>query len=112
MPPWDFDDPLAVTGKAPRDASAAAVMSSALFQLGALASSSDSRAFYLKTAEQILRNLVRGYMAPIGSSKGFLLLHSTGQLPMNKEIDVPLAYADYYFMEALVRGPKWPDILK
>ena len=36
---------------------------------------------------------------------GFLLKHCVGNLPGNSEVDVPLTYADYYFLEALSRFP-------
>ena len=58
---------------------------------------------YRSKADQIMANLARSYTAKPGSSQGFLLLHSTGSKPMNSEIDVPLIYADYYFLEALLR---------
>ena len=38
-----------------------------------------------------------------GSNQGYVLMHSTGSLPHGSEIDVPLNYADYYYMEALKR---------
>jgi len=43
------------------------------------------------------------YKASKGADEGFLLLHSTGHLPHDSEIDVPINYADYYFLEALSR---------
>ena len=43
------------------------------------------------------------YRAPLGENGDFLLMHSVGSLPHNSEVDVPLNYADYYFLEALKR---------
>ena len=46
---------------------------------------------------------VRGYLAKPGTNRGFILMHSTGSLPNGSEIDTPLNYADYYYLEALLR---------
>jgi len=54
----------------------------------------------------MMRNLTKKYRSPIGGNKGFLLIHSTGNKPFNSEIDEPLAYADYYYLEALARSKK------
>jgi hypothetical protein len=43
------------------------------------------------------------YLAKPGENGGFLLKHATGHKPAGKEIDVPLNYADYYFLEAMLR---------
>jgi unsaturated chondroitin disaccharide hydrolase len=100
IPYWDFDAP--AIPDAPRDASAAAIAASALYELSMY---SDNKA-YKSTADRILTNLTQSYRAPLGTSHGFLLLHSTGHLPHNYEINVPLVYADYYFLEALLRKQK------
>ncbi|WP_253256129.1 hypothetical protein [Formosa algae] len=47
------------------------------------------------------------YRAKIGENKHFLLKHSVGSIPHNNEIDVPLNYADYYYIEALIRAKKY-----
>jgi chondroitin AC lyase len=47
-----------------------------------------------------------GYLARPGANSGFILKHSVGSFPHNSEIDVPLIYADYYFLEALLRYQK------
>ena len=102
IPYWDFNDP-----KIPetyRDASAAAVMASAYIALNAVA---DNGKDYLSVAEKQLRTLASDeYLAKPGEIGGFLLKHSVGNLPENVEIDVPLPYADYYFLEALHRYRK------
>ena len=38
---------------------------------------------------------------------GFILKHGVGHLPAKSEVDVPLTYADYYFIEALMRYKDW-----
>ena len=58
----------------------------------------------LDYAEKILKSLSGdAYLAKVGESQGFILMHSTGSLPNGSEIDTPLNYADYYYMEALKR---------
>jgi len=101
VPYWDFDDP--AIPNAPRDTAAAAIASSALLELaGFLAPESARR--YRDFAEETLRSLSSSaYLAAPGENGGFLLKHATGHKPAGKEIDVPLNYADYYFLEALLR---------
>ena len=101
VPYWDFDD--AAIPDTPRDASAAAIMSSALLELATFAEPATARR-YRAIAEQQLRSLSSTtYLAAPGQNSGFLLRHATGHKPAGKEIDVPLNYADYYFLEALLR---------
>ncbi len=101
VPYWDFNAP--GIPDEPRDASAASVMASALLELGKY---SENGSEYVKTGRKILKSLTENYRAPSGTSKGFLLIHSTGSKPGNSEIDVPLIFGDYYFMEALLRAKK------
>jgi hypothetical protein len=61
---------------------------------------------YKKIADAILGSLTNNYRSAIGENKGFILIHSTGSKPSNSEVDVPLSYADYYYMEALLRSKK------
>jgi unsaturated chondroitin disaccharide hydrolase len=98
VPYWDFNDP--AIPHAPRDASAGAIIASGLLELSTY---STHGAAYRRQASQLLDNLAKSYTARPGTSSGFLLLHSTGHQPANSEIDVPIIYADYYFMEALLR---------
>jgi hypothetical protein len=58
--------------------------------------------------KQLITLLTPEYLAPAGTNGGFLLKHGVGNLPEGSEVDVPLTYADYYFLEALVRyGKHW-----
>ncbi|WP_426328662.1 glycoside hydrolase family 88 protein [Pedobacter sp. R-06] len=98
VPYWDFNAPK--IPNEPRDASAAAVMASGLYELSKYSNQGKD---YYKKANQILKSLSTNYIAPIGTTKGFILLHSTGSKPSNSEVDVPLNYADYYYLEALLR---------
>ena len=105
VPYWDFNDPK--IPNVPRDASAAAIISSALLELGQYSKGSEKKG-YVDAAKKILLSLSdEKYHAKLGENGGFLLMHSTGGLPLNSEIDVPLIYADYYFLEALKRYKDW-----
>lgn len=101
VPYYDFDGP--EIPNAPRDASAAAIIASGLYELSGY---SKQAKLYRTTADKIVTNLTKSYRSPIGENYGFLLLHSTGSKPANSEVDVPLNYADYYYLEALLRGRK------
>ena len=99
IPYWDFDAP--ATPETPRDASAAAVTASAFIDLAGLAPDGQKYAGY---ALRILQSLSgKDYLAEKGANEGFILMHSTGSLPHGSEIDVPLNYADYYYLEALTK---------
>lgn len=99
IPLWDYDAPNLPT--TPRDASAAAVTSSALFELCGYLPDSQK---YFNYAESILRSLSSPeYLAEPGTNCGFILKHSTGSLAHGSEIDVPLNYADYYYLESIKR---------
>ena len=101
IPYWDYnshDIPATY-----RDASASAITASALLELSKYAGG-EKGANYLNIAEQIIRNLsTRTYTADAGENGGFILKHSTGHLPGSSEVDVPLTYADYYYIEAMIR---------
>jgi unsaturated chondroitin disaccharide hydrolase len=86
----------------PRDASAAAITASALLELSTYSGKKGEK--YRKVAVQILHSLASpAYRAPLGTNGNFLLMHSVGSIPHNSEINAPLVYADYYFIEALLR---------
>jgi unsaturated chondroitin disaccharide hydrolase len=104
IPYWDFDAP--GIPNALRDASAAAIIASALLEL-AQYSTTKNAVKYFETAGAILRKLSGStYKAPPGKNGGFILMHCVGHMPNNTEIDVPLSYADYYFVEAMKRYKK------
>lgn len=92
-----------------RDASAAAVTASALLELSTYVKNEKSK-IYFETAKQILHSLgSTAYRAQEGQNVNFILMHSVGSIPHNSEIDVPLTYADYYFVEALARYSRLLD---
>ena len=97
---WDFDAP--GIPNEPRDASAAAVMACAMYELSMY--NPEKAALYKKWADTIVESLSKNYRAQLDGDRGFLLLHSTGA--HNFERDVPLVYADYYFLEALLKKAK------
>ena len=101
IPYWDMKLP-AVDEQTPRDASASAIIASALYELSQYVPAARA-ARYLAYADRVTESLYRHYRAPQGTNGGFLLLHSTGHKPENSEVDVPLNYADYYYLEALLR---------
>lgn len=101
IPYWDFDVP--TIPNTTRDASAAAIMASALIELSQLDKSPEASK-YLAYAEAQLRSLSSPeYLAEKGTNCNFVLKHSTGHFKAKSEVDVPLSYADYYYVEALMR---------
>tara|TARA_R110002050_G_scaffold192149_1_gene327085 strand:+ start:1526 stop:2731 length:1206 start_codon:yes stop_codon:yes gene_type:complete len=98
IPYWDYNAP--GIPEELRDASSAAIMASALYEMSIY---SDS-AYYKEWADKIMESLGSPtYLATPGENGNFLLKHSVGSIPHGSEIDVPLNYADYYFLEALTR---------
>ena len=101
IPYWDFDCP--DIPNTVRDASAAAIMASALIELSQF-NPNDFGKQCLTFAEQQIRSLTSpAYLATTGTNANFAIMHCTGHLPGNSEVDVPLSYADYYYVEALLR---------
>ena len=104
IPYWDFNAP--DIPDALRDASAAAMMASALIELSEYVDT-DLAKTYLDVAETQVRTLSSPeYFAEKGTNGNFILKHSVGHKPNNSEIDVPIIYADYYYIEALMRYRK------
>jgi unsaturated chondroitin disaccharide hydrolase len=101
VPYWDFNAPN--IPDALRDASAASVMASALLELSGYVNPNLKKT-YINTAETMLYSLSnQPYKALDGANGGFLIQHCVGHIPGNSEVDVPLTYADYYFLEAMKR---------
>lgn len=99
VPYWDFCAPS--IPNAPRDASAAAVVASGLLELSTYLPDKQGQA-YRDAAEQMLKSL-SGKSYQSRKKNNAFLLHSTGNLPANSQIDCSIVYADYYYMEALLR---------
>jgi unsaturated chondroitin disaccharide hydrolase len=105
IPYWDFDVPGGTDTK--RDASAGAIMASALLELAQYVSGPEKDR-YVADAATMLQSLASpAYRANLGENGGFLLKHNVGFMHGNIEVDVPLTYADYYFVEALLRYKQW-----
>ncbi len=99
VPDWNYDPQRFKV--IPRDASAAAIAASAFLELSEYVTEGKK---YFKAAEQILQSLSSSeYVAEPGTNCNFILKHSVGSIPHGVEIDVPLVYADYYYLEALMR---------
>lgn len=105
IPYWDFD-----SNRIPndyRDASSAAIMASAFIELSQYTSNKIEQKSYINMAQKQIRTLASPtYLAKYGTNSFFILKHSVGNMPANSEIDVPLSYADYYFLEALLKYKK------
>ena len=98
IPYWDYNAPN--IPNEPRDVSAASISASALYEMSSYLT--DKK--YKLAADKIIATLsTSAYRAEVGTNGNFVLKHSVGSLPHNNEIDVPLSYADYYFLEALIR---------
>ena len=102
IPYWDFNAPN--IPNEPYDASAGAIIAAALFELSEFSGNSDK---YLTVAGKLLDTLSSpDFLSPVGDNNGFLLFHSTGHLPNNSEMDVPIVYADYYLLESIIKKNK------
>ncbi len=98
VPYWDFDSP--DIPNTYRDASAGSILASALYEISTYSNKMDYKAW----ADKIVASLSSpDYQASLGENGDFILRHSVGSLPHNSEVDVPLNYADYYYLEALKR---------
>ena len=99
VPYWDLECP--DIPNTYRDASSASVIASALYELSGY---SENGALYKEKADKMIESLSAApYRPEIGTNHGFLLLSSVTSIPHGVDIDVPLNYADYYYLEALVR---------
>jgi hypothetical protein len=100
IPYWDFNAPNIPNED--RDASAAAISASALLELSTYSKANQKK--YIAFAEQVLVSLSSAeYTAAEGTNNHFILKHSVGNKPFNSEINTPVVYADYYYLEALLR---------
>jgi unsaturated chondroitin disaccharide hydrolase len=103
IPYWDFNAPDIPSEE--KDASAGAIVASALLELQQY--SKKNKKHYIASAEAMLHSLsLPPYKAEPGSNNNFILKHSMGSKTLRKEVDQPLIYADYYYLEALLRYQK------
>lgn len=107
IPWWDMGDPM--IPQSFRDASAAAVIASGLIELSTFvdhsAHSSEKASHYLSTAKTILSTLSTDAYQSRQRNPAFLM-HSVGNMPAGSEVDYSINYADYYYVEALLRLKK------
>lgn len=101
VPLWDFDDPRGL--RAPKDASAACVVADALLELQQYVGG-EKGAFYRRQGMAMLADLSDRYQSRDRSVS--FLLHSVGHHPAGSEIDASIIYADYYYLEALLRAKR------
>ena len=99
VPYWDFDDPS--IPNAPRDASAAAVVASSLLELSTYLPNGTGKRYRDAAVEMLTSLSSDNYQS--GKSNPSFLLHSVGHWPAHSEIDASIIYADYYYIEALLR---------
>ncbi len=103
IPAWDFD--VQSNPKEEKDASAAAVVASALMDLSTFVENKADQERYFNAGVKMLESLGSENYSAVGKADSFLL-HSTGAKSLGHEIDVALIYADYYYIEALSRLKK------
>jgi hypothetical protein len=109
VPLFDFDAAARADVPKLRDASAGAIAASALLELAGFVDVSTGDR-YRRFAMETLRTLsTPGYHATLGDNGHFLLKHSVGNFPLGDELGVATNYADYYYLEALLRGALTPE---
>ena len=86
-----------------RDTSAAAIIASAFLELSTYVPVERGRAYRSFAVRSLLALASPAYFAKVGENGGFLLMHGVGNKPGGGEVDVPLNYGDYYFLEAMIR---------
>lgn len=100
IPYWDLKAPN--IPNEPRDASAASCIASALYEISTY--NIPNATSYKAYADRIMTSLASSnYTAKLGTNGNFILMHCVGSIPHGAEIDKPLNYADYYYLEALKR---------
>lgn len=115
IPYWDMDqnkltqDNKYYKQRDLRDVSTASIMASAFLELSLYVDKKESQ-FYITKAEKMLQSLAsKPYKADYKEAGGYILKHSVGSIPHKTEVDVPLTYADYYYVEALIRYMRMLD---
>ena len=98
IPFWDYGAP----GEE-RDSSAGSVMASALLELSGFVPGEKCARYRAFAVKQLLSLSSPEYFSVDGEIGHFLLKHGVGHKPGNGEVDTPLNYGDYYFLEALLR---------
>ena len=102
VPLWDMDDPRGVKGGAPKDASAACVVADALLELQQYVGGEKGEEYKLFALQSLAQLSTDRYKS--GKKNVAFLMHSTGHHPAGSEIDASIIYADYYYLEALMRA--------
>ena len=108
IPYWDFDDPK--IPNAPKDASAAAIAACGMLEISNQITDQELKDHFIKAAKLLIEELSTENYLSRDANQAFLM-HSTGHHPKNSEIDIPIIYADYYYLEALMRLYKMNDAI-
>ncbi len=98
VPYWDFGAP----GEE-RDSSAASIMASGLLELAGYVAPEKAKVYRAFAVKQLLSLASPAYYSEGDEIGHWLLKHGVGHKPAGTEIDTPLDYGDYYFLEALLR---------
>lgn len=101
IPYWDFDSPAIPDDY--RDSSSGAIIASALLELAGYADEKTGNEYFRIAEKQLQALSSPEYTAEVGTNSHFILKHGVGNIPQNSEIDAPLSYGDYYYVEALLR---------
>ena len=108
VPLWDMDDPRGVKGGAPKDASAACVVADALLELQGYVEGEKGKEYKQFALQSLAQLSTDKYQS--GKKNVAFLMHSTGHHPAGSEIDASIIYADYYYLEALMRAKELENI--
>ncbi len=98
IPYWDFGAP----GEE-RDSSAGSIMAAGLLELAEIVGGEKGAAYRAFAVKQLLSLASPAYFSEGDEIGHFLLKHGVGHKPAGGEVDSPLTYGDYYFVEALLR---------
>jgi unsaturated chondroitin disaccharide hydrolase len=110
IPFWDFNAPGIPTDTVPRDASSSAIVASGLLELASYVGAPDSSR-YCDTAVSLIRGLWATKYRGL-STQASILNHSTGSRMEGHDVDMGIIYADYYFLEALLRYENMNDAVE
>ena len=109
VPYWDFNAPLIPDTE--KDVTATAIAAAALQELGSFVTDPFAQLTYQTTAYSMLQALSAPPYIAEGSNSSGILLHAVRNHPDERDVDVSLIYADYYFLEAIRRFKSQPKVL-
>lgn len=101
IPHWDYGAP----GEE-RDSSAGSIMASGLLELSTFVKGRKGAEYRAFAVKQLTSLSSPAYFSEGDEIGHFLLKHGVGHKPGHSEVDTPLNYGDYYFLEGLLRFRK------